>query len=80
MIGFGQMALMFRQHGRVKALPGARALQFNRGAADLEGAFRSITVAAVLRMLLQMKLPFLLQSALQHVRQAGLEELGQIPR
>ena len=73
LIGLGQVTLMFGQDSRVKALPGAWPLQRHRGGPDSESALGGITVGAVLRVLLQVKVPFAFEGTLEHVSQAGLE-------
>ena len=56
LVGLGQVALVFGQEGRVKALAGAGPFQRDGRRPDVEGALGRITVGAVLGMVLEMEL------------------------
>ncbi len=78
LIGFGEMALVFRQEGRIEALAGAGPVQLNGGAADLEGTGGSKAVGAILRMVLEVELTLLLEGGVEDMGQARLQQLGQV--
>lgn len=74
LIGVGQIALVFWKQGRIEAMTCAGSVQLQRSGADMEGAFRSVTIGAVLGMVLEMELAFFKQSGLQELGESILEK------
>src|SRR6266850_8219003 len=69
---------MFGQDSRVEALAGARPIQLDGGAADLQSSLGRVAVGPVLGMVFQMEVPFSFERRVEHVGEARLQQLWQI--